>query len=96
MSTPSAARDRPGRLDRQTAILPANCVRSHLKIGPPIVWGLVVDGEDGVREVLSLLRDELDLVMGLTGCRSIDEISFDLLRPQPRRCAKQLTLSRIR
>ena len=53
-----------------------------VQIGRPIVWGLVVDGEDGVRDVLSLLRDELDLAMALAGCRSIDDISFDLLRPQ--------------
>jgi 4-hydroxymandelate oxidase len=53
-----------------------------VQIGRPIVWGLFVDGEDGVRDVLSLLRDELDLAMALGGCRSIDEISFDLLRPE--------------
>ena len=53
-----------------------------VQIGRPIVWGLVVDGEKGVRDVLSLLRDELDLAMGLAGCASIDEISLDLLRPE--------------
>jgi 4-hydroxymandelate oxidase len=53
-----------------------------VQIGRPIVWGLVVDGEEGVRDVLNLLRDELDLAMALVGCRSIDEISFDLLRPE--------------
>jgi 4-hydroxymandelate oxidase len=53
-----------------------------VQIGRPIVWGLVVDGEEGVRDVLTLLRDELDLAMALAGCRSIDEISFDLLRPE--------------
>lgn len=53
-----------------------------VQIGRPIVWGLVVDGEDGVSDVLSLLHDELDLAMALAGCRSIDEISFDLLRPE--------------
>jgi 4-hydroxymandelate oxidase len=53
-----------------------------VQIGRPIVWGLVVDGEGGVRDVLSLLRDELDLAMALAGCRSVDEISFDLLRPE--------------
>ncbi len=37
---------------------------------------------DSVRDVLELLRDELDLAMALAGCRSIDEISLDLLRPE--------------
>ena len=53
-----------------------------VQIGRPIVWGLVVDGEQGVGNVLGLLRDELDLAMALTGCRSIDEITSHLLRPE--------------
>lgn len=52
-----------------------------VQIGRPIVWGLVVDGEKGVDDVLMLLHDELDLAMALSGCRSIDEITGDLLRP---------------
>jgi 4-hydroxymandelate oxidase len=52
-----------------------------VQIGRPIVWGLIVDGEDGVRDVLTLLNDELDLAMALAGCASIDDISADLLRP---------------
>jgi 4-hydroxymandelate oxidase len=52
-----------------------------VQIGRPIVWGLVVNGEQGVGDVLGLLKDELDLAMALTGCRSIDEITSDLLRP---------------
>jgi 4-hydroxymandelate oxidase len=52
-----------------------------VQVARPIVWGLVVDGEDGVRDVLALLRDELDLAMALAGCRSVDEISSNLLSP---------------
>jgi 4-hydroxymandelate oxidase len=52
-----------------------------VQIGRPIVWGLVVGGEQGVTDVLALVRDELDLAMALTGCRSIDEITSDLLTP---------------
>ena len=48
-------------------------------IGRPVLWGLAVDGADGVQRVLELLRDELSLAMALTGCRSIDEITPDLL-----------------
>jgi len=55
---------------------------SAVQVGRPIVWGLVVDGEQGVGDVLRLLRDELDLAMALTGCRSIDEITADLLSPR--------------
>jgi 4-hydroxymandelate oxidase len=48
-------------------------------IGRPILWGLAVDGEAGVRRVLEILRDELSLAMALCGCRSLDEITPDLL-----------------
>jgi 4-hydroxymandelate oxidase len=52
-----------------------------VQIGRPIVWGLVVDGEEGVADVLRLLHDEVDLAMALCGCRSVSEISSDLLAP---------------
>lgn len=48
-------------------------------VGRPILWGLALDGETGVRRALELLRDEFDLAMGLAGCASIDEITLDLL-----------------
>ncbi len=52
-----------------------------VQVGRPIVWGLVVDGEEGVGDVLRLLRDELDVAMALAGCPSIDAITADLLGP---------------
>jgi 4-hydroxymandelate oxidase len=48
-------------------------------IGRPALWGLAVDGADGVQRVIELLRDELSLAMALAGCRSIAEITPDLL-----------------
>ena len=48
-------------------------------IGRPALWGLAVDGADGVQRVLEILRDELSLAMALAGCRSLDEISSDLV-----------------
>jgi len=50
-------------------------------IGRPILWGLAVAGEQGVRRVLEILRHELDVAMALAGCRCIDEIDIDLVRP---------------
>ncbi len=49
-------------------------------IGRPVVWGLAVGGEAGVRHMLGLLRAEFDNAMALTGCRSIAEITLDLVR----------------
>src|SRR5262249_39233262 len=39
-------------------------------VGRPVVWGLAVSGEQGVREVLELLQRELELGLTLLGCRS--------------------------
>ena len=48
-------------------------------IGRPVLWGLAAGGEDGVTQVLSILRSELDLAMGLCGCPSLKEVTGDLL-----------------
>ena len=39
-------------------------------IGRAMVWGLAAAGEDGVAHVLQLLRDEIELGLGLLGCTS--------------------------
>lgn len=50
-------------------------------IGRPILWGLADSGEAGVSDVWSIMQRELDLDMALCGCRSIAEITPDLLGP---------------
>ncbi len=44
-------------------------------IGRPYIWGLASFGQEGVEAVLQLLTDELKLVMGHAGTRSIKEIN---------------------
>jgi 4-hydroxymandelate oxidase len=44
-------------------------------VGRPIAWGLAARGEDGVVEVLEILRGELDNVMALAGCNRIADIT---------------------
>jgi isopentenyl diphosphate isomerase/L-lactate dehydrogenase-like FMN-dependent dehydrogenase len=44
-------------------------------IGRAMLWALAVDGEAGVRHVLELLRAEIELGLGLLGCRSPAEIT---------------------
>jgi isopentenyl diphosphate isomerase/L-lactate dehydrogenase-like FMN-dependent dehydrogenase len=39
------------------------------------LWGLAARGEDGAREVLELLRDELAMALHFTGCRSVSDLS---------------------
>ena len=50
-------------------------------IGRPIFWGLAIDGEAGVRHVLEIFRDELDIAMGLCGVASAAEVGRDLVIP---------------
>ncbi|XP_075888783.1 2-Hydroxyacid oxidase 1 [Nelusetta ayraudi] len=49
-------------------------------IGRPVLWGLACEGEQGVVEVLELLKKELQLAMALSGCRSIAEVTRSLVR----------------
>lgn len=48
-------------------------------IGRPILWGLSVNGEDGVCHTLELLRQELIHTLTLNGCRSLSEWGKDWL-----------------
>lgn len=47
-------------------------------IGRPIVYGLAVNGERGVKHILEILKNELERDMALLGCRTIAEITRDL------------------
>jgi 4-hydroxymandelate oxidase len=49
-------------------------------VGRPILWGLAVNGQAGVAEVLALLRDELSRAMALSGCPAVGSIDRDLIR----------------
>jgi 4-hydroxymandelate oxidase len=50
-------------------------------VGRPVVWGLAAEGEDGVADVLGILRAEVENAMALTGCRTVAEIGPDLVAP---------------
>ncbi len=43
-------------------------------IGRPILWDLAVDGEQGVKNVLEILKKEFRLAMMLCGCQTVDDI----------------------
>jgi 4-hydroxymandelate oxidase len=49
-------------------------------IGRPVLWGLAVAGESGVRAVIELLRDELEAALMLCGVGTLDELGRGLLR----------------
>lgn len=54
-------------------------------LGRPYMWGLALEGEEGVSRVLKMLRDEFELAMALAGCTSVAEIERDkVIAPAPR------------
>jgi isopentenyl diphosphate isomerase/L-lactate dehydrogenase-like FMN-dependent dehydrogenase len=44
-------------------------------VGRPVLWGLAVEGEEGARNVLELLRDELELALQLVGARTPADVT---------------------
>jgi len=48
-------------------------------VGRPVLWGLAVDGQQGVARVLDILRREISLGMSLCGCPDIASITSDLI-----------------
>ena len=54
-------------------------------IGRPIFWGLSIGGEEGVRNVLEILRNELSVAMGLCGVSDVKKVDRSLaLHPHDR------------
>lgn len=69
-----------GGIRRGTDVLKALALGARaVLIGRPLFWGLAVDGEAGLRSVLQMLADELDIAMGMCGRPTIDSIDISLL-----------------
>lgn len=49
-------------------------------LGRPVLWGLAVDGADGVARVLSMLGAEMRQAMQLAGCPNLESIDRSLVR----------------
>jgi 4-hydroxymandelate oxidase len=69
-----------GGIRRGTDVLKALALGARaVLVGRPPLWGLAVGGAQGVTQVLTLLRNEFDTAMALSGCRTVDDITYDLL-----------------
>jgi 4-hydroxymandelate oxidase len=69
-----------GGVRRGTDIVKALALgASAVLIGRPVLWGLALDGEAGVRRVLETLRDELARALALCGCRALRDVTPGLL-----------------
>ena len=64
-----------GDIRRGTDVLKALALGARaVLIGRPMFWGLAAGGEQGVRDVLAILRDELDAAMGMCGVTSAQRV----------------------
>jgi 4-hydroxymandelate oxidase len=69
-----------GGIRRGTDVIKALALGARaVMIGRPVLWGLVLDGEAGVGAVLELLRQEIDLAMGLCGAPNVSTLTRDLI-----------------
>jgi isopentenyl diphosphate isomerase/L-lactate dehydrogenase-like FMN-dependent dehydrogenase len=72
-----------GGVRRGTDVLKALALGARaVLVGRPPVWGLAVGGEQGVREVLELLRAEVALGLTQLGCRSPAEVTRAHVKPK--------------
>lgn len=65
-----------GGIRRGTDIVKALALGARaVLVGRPILYGLIVNGHEGVEDVLNILNDELLLTMALCGCPTLSSIS---------------------
>ena len=70
-----------GGIRRGTDIVKALALgATAVAIGRPVFWGLAAAGEEGVTQVLEMLRSELVRSLTLCGCGAPGQVSPDLLR----------------
>jgi 4-hydroxymandelate oxidase len=69
-----------GGVRRGTDILKALALGARaVCIGRPYLWALAAAGEEGVRDVLGILRDELALAMALSGRPNVEAVDRSLV-----------------
>jgi isopentenyl diphosphate isomerase/L-lactate dehydrogenase-like FMN-dependent dehydrogenase len=67
-----------GGVRRGTDVLVALALGARaVLVGRPALWGLAVEGSDGARRVLEMLREELALALALAGCASVGDVTRD-------------------
>ncbi|ESQ48575.1 hypothetical protein EUTSA_v10020996mg [Eutrema salsugineum] len=59
-------------------------------IGRPIVFGLAAKGGDGVRKVIEMLKNELEITMALSGCPTISDITRNHVKTENERLQSML------
>ncbi|KAL0478918.1 (S)-2-hydroxy-acid oxidase [Acrasis kona] len=69
-----------GGIRRGTDVLKCICMGAKaVLVARPILWGLTVDGEEGVKKVLGLLKKEFEKAMMLCGIQDVKDCNRDYL-----------------
>ncbi|XP_054780516.1 peroxisomal (S)-2-hydroxyacid oxidase GLO4-like [Prosopis cineraria] len=72
-----------GGVRRGTDVFKALAVGAQaVLVGRPVIYGLAVKGEGGVRHVIETLKTELELTMALTGCPNLKDITRSHVKTQ--------------
>ena len=70
-----------GGIRRGTDIVKARALgATAVMIGRPYIHALATAGALGVAHLIRLLREELEIAMALTGCKTLDDINIEVLR----------------
>jgi 4-hydroxymandelate oxidase len=73
-----------GGIRRGTDVIKALAMGARaVMVGRPVLWGLAVGGEEGVRRVLELLLDELDTALALAGAPKAAQLDRSWIQPGP-------------
>jgi isopentenyl diphosphate isomerase/L-lactate dehydrogenase-like FMN-dependent dehydrogenase len=48
-------------------------------VGRPYMWGLALNGADGIREVMQRILADFDITMTLCGCRTLNDVNREML-----------------
>jgi 4-hydroxymandelate oxidase len=74
-----------GGLRRGTDVLKALALGANgVALARAPLWGLAVNGQEGVQHILQILHDELRNVMAQCGCTTISELTPDLIYNPPK------------
>lgn len=78
-----------GGIRRGTDIVKARALgATAVMIGRPYIHALATAGALGVAHLIRLLREELEIAMALTGCKTLDDINSDILHTNSTRPPK--------
>ncbi|MGH7842133.1 MAG: alpha-hydroxy-acid oxidizing protein, partial [Candidatus Binataceae bacterium] len=73
-----------GGVRRGADIVIALCAGARFVfVGRATLYGAAAGGVPGVRKAISILRNEVDLILGQIGCPNLNELDASFLLPAP-------------